>query len=304
MSTSSFENKKELRFVITLGTGSFGSSNANTIVLRGFRASATIEKAGGTQNTTLQARIYGVAESDVNAITTLSYKRDEMLANTVTVTAIDGNQQMQIFSGNIIFAAGNYQSQPDVFLEIQAITAFVAQLTPVPPSSYQGSIDVATIAGQIVILMNQSAGKNQYVLENNGVTTQLSNTYLAGTALDQLKTLVRNAGVDLYVDDDIVAICPRGVARRSLIPLISPQSGLVGYPSFTSIGVRFRCLFNPSILFGGQVSIQSPIPKANGQFQVLTITHQLEAETPGGAWYSEVECINQAIAGGGTNANS
>ena len=38
--TNSFENKKELRFIITLGTGKFGSSSNNQIRLEGYRARA------------------------------------------------------------------------------------------------------------------------------------------------------------------------------------------------------------------------------------------------------------------------
>lgn len=304
MSASSFQNKKELRFVIVLGTGTFGSSTANTITLQGFRASVEIDKAGINQMGTLQARIYGVAESDMNAITTLRWKQDLAIPNTITVTAIDGNQQTQIYAGNIVLAWGNFQSQPDVYLEIQAQTAFIPQLTPASPSSFQGAVDVATVAGQIVTAMNTAAGANQYVLENNGVTTQLFNTYLAGTPLDQLKSLVRAANCDLYLDDDIVAICPRGVPRGGLVPLISPQTGLVGYPSFSNYGVTFRCLFNPALRFGGSVSIKSPIAKANGQYTVQCVGHQLESEKPGGAWFSIVLGVNPAIVGGGTNGST
>lgn len=290
MQASSFQNKKELQFVIVLGTGTFGSSNANTIILQGFRASVDVNKAGGNQMGTLQARIYGVAESDMNSITTLMWKPDGYIPNTVTVTAIDGNQQTQIFAGNIVQAWGNFQSQPDVFLEIQAQTAYVNQLKPVPPVSFQGSVDVATIAAQLAQTMG-------YSFENNGVTTQLFNTYLAGTALDQLKSLVRAANCDLYLDDNIVAICPRGVPRGALIPLISPQSGLISYPAFDNTGVNFRCLFNPSLRFGGSVSLQCPIPKANGQYTVLCVGHQLESEKPGGAWHSIVKGVNGAVTG-------
>jgi hypothetical protein len=35
---ASFDNKKELRFVITLGQGGFGSSSNNQITLEGYRA--------------------------------------------------------------------------------------------------------------------------------------------------------------------------------------------------------------------------------------------------------------------------
>lgn len=45
--TNSFSNKKALRFVITLSTGKFGSSNNDRITLQGFRASVDIDKTGG-----------------------------------------------------------------------------------------------------------------------------------------------------------------------------------------------------------------------------------------------------------------
>lgn len=45
MQSKSFDNKKELRFVITLGTSSFDTaSKYDQIVLQGFRASADVAK--------------------------------------------------------------------------------------------------------------------------------------------------------------------------------------------------------------------------------------------------------------------
>lgn len=290
MSISSFANKKELLFVITLGTGTFDSVGNDQITLQGFRASVDIDKAGGNQMGTLQARIYGVAQKDMNAITSLLWKQDQYKPNTVFVTAIDGNQQSQIFAGNIVQAWGNYNSQPEVFLHIQAQTAYVNQLKPVTPSSYAGTVNVATIAAQLASTMG-------YSFENNGVTTQLSNVYLAGTAMDQLRSLVQAAGCVLYLDDTVVAITPSGVPRGGLIPEISPQSGLVGYPNFDGTGVNFECLFNPALRFGGGVQLQTSIPKASGQWTVQCVGHRLESEKPGGAWFSTVKGINNGVAG-------
>ena len=40
-------------------------------------------------------------------------------------------------------------------------------------------------------------------------------------------TLARAAGIDLYVDDNILAITPPNVPRGGLVPEISAQTGLV-----------------------------------------------------------------------------
>lgn len=301
MSSSSFANKKQLLFTITLGVsqGTFDGSLSrflnNQINLQGFRATAEIENAGGQQNGTLRARIYGVAQEDMNAITTLYWKTDEYAPNSIVVTAIDGNQQTQVFAGNIIQAWADYQSQPDVFLHIQAATAYVNQLTPVTPSSYQGTVDVATIAAQITNTM--STADLPLSFENNGVTTQLSNAYLPGTAMDQLRSLVRAAGCDLYLEGNVVAICPKGTARAGLVPLISPQTGLAGYPTVDGTGVYFKCLFNPSLRHGGSVQLSTSVQKANGQWLVSSVSHLLESEKPGGAWFSTVKGLGNATFG-------
>lgn len=69
---TSFENKKALRFVITLSTGKFGSSNNDRITLQGFRASGEwvvacidhhleSEKPGGAWFSTVRLNNIGLA---------------------------------------------------------------------------------------------------------------------------------------------------------------------------------------------------------------------------------------------------
>jgi hypothetical protein len=277
----SFSNKKKLKFVITLGTGNFGSSSANQITLEGFRAVVDIDKAGGMMMGTLRAQIYGVAQSDMNSVTTLQWKPKAIIQNTVLVYAIDGAQETLIFTGNIVNAWGNYQSMPDVFLQIQAQAAYFNQLQPVPPSSFKGTVDVAT-------LMSKLAASMGYTFENNGVSVQVSNPYLPNTGLEQAKSLAQAAGIDLYLDNNILAITPANAPRRSIIPEISAQSGLVGYPTFDGVGVNFQIYFNPAVVFGGSIKLVTPITQAAGQWIVTSIAHRLESEKPGGSWFSSV----------------
>jgi opacity protein-like surface antigen len=279
--SGSFENKKELRFIITLGTGKFGSSSNNQIQLEGFRSTVVIDKAGGMMMGTLRAQIYGVKQSDMNSITTLQWKPRSLIPNTVEVYAIDGAQETLVFTGNIVNAWGNYQGMPEVFLQIQAQSAYFAQLTPVAPRSYKGQIDVASIMAQIARTMG-------FTFENNGVNVQLSDMYLANTGLEQAKTLSRAAGIDLYVDDGILAITPPNTPRKGLIPEISKETGLIGYPTFDGSGINFQILFNPSVVFGGAIKLKTDIVQAAGQWVVTSVGYNLESEKPGGAWFATV----------------
>lgn len=277
----SFENKKALRFVITLGTGKFGSSNNDQIILQGFRAIADIDKAGGMMMGTLRAKIYGVKQADMNSITTLQWKPGTLIPNTVEVYAIDGPAETLVFAGNIVNAWADYGGMPDVFLHIQAQAAFFNQLKAVPPRSFKGAVDVASVMAQI-------ARDLGYTFENNGVTTRLVDVYLPNTGMEQVKDLARSAGCDVYLDDKILAITPPNVPRKTLIPLISPVTGLVGYPTFDGVGVNFQALFNPAVTFGGSIKLETDVKQAAGQWIVTSVAHRLESERPGGAWFSNI----------------
>lgn len=289
MSTS-YQNKKALRFVITLGTGKFGSSNNNQITLQGYRAIVDIDKAGGMMMGTLRAQIFGVSQSDMNSITTLQWKPKAFIPNTVQVFAIDGNQETLVFSGNIVNAWGNYQTMPNVFLMIQAQAAYFNQLQAVAPTSFKGAIDV-------VAAMSQLASNMGLTFENNGVSgISLQNQYLPNTYLEQAKTLAQAAGIWLYVDGEILAITPENQPRKKPIPLISPATGMKGYPTFDGIGVNFETLFNPSLVFGGQVQIETDIPQAAGVWITTTIAYKLESEKPDGNWLAMVRGTKTGLA--------
>ena len=96
---SSFQNKKQLRFVITLTTGKFGSSDNNQIILEGFRAIATVDKAGGGMMGTLRARIYGITQDHINSVTAVVWQPLSRPMNTVEVYAIDGTTETLVFAG-------------------------------------------------------------------------------------------------------------------------------------------------------------------------------------------------------------
>ena len=286
----SFSNKKALRFVVTLGTGKFGSSNNDTITLQGFRATADIDKAGGMMMGTLRAKIYGVKQADMNSVTTLQWKTGTLIPNTVEVYAIDGPAETLVFAGNIVNAWGDYQNMPDVFLHIQAASAAAAALRPVQPRSFKGGVDVASVMAQIAHSMG-------FAFENNGVNVKLVDVYLPNTDLEQARDLAKAAGIGLWIDDKVLAITQTPTTPRgTLIPLISPASGMVGYPTFDGYGVNARLLFNPAVQFGGRVKVESDVLRACGEWVVACIGHHLESEKAGGAWFSSVRGNQNGLA--------
>ena len=288
--TTSFENKKQLRFVVTLAEGVFSDKN-NQVVLDGFRAVVEVQKAGGQMMSTSTVRIYGLAQELMNQLTTLAFKAMSYIKNTIDIIAIDGDQQVLIFRGQIINAWGDYSGMPDVCLYIETQTGYFQQVELGNPLAYKGVANVSD-------LMSVLAGRLGVPLENNNVTAKTSNPNYPGSTIDQIRNLASDTKTDFYLDDTVLAICPRGLTRKpqtANAPLISSQSGLIGYPTFDKVGITFSTLFNPSIKFGSQIIMESDIPQANGLWQVCSMAHKLESEKPGGAWFTMIRCTGNGL---------
>jgi len=298
--TQSFANSKVLKFVINLGTGSFGSSSANTITLMGLRASVDIDKAGGMMMGTLRASIFGVSQSNMNSITTIQWQPQAFIPNTVQVFAIDGTQSTLVFTGNIINAWANYDNMPDVYLSIQAQAAYFSQLQPITPTAFSGPVDAVSLMNTVIGKINASLNNTQsiYTLENNGVPyTPLQNPNYPNTGLEQLRDITHDANIWMYIDNTIIAITPINQPRSKPVPVISKTTGLRGYPTFDGVGVKFQMLFSPSVTFGGSIQIQSPeTPRAEGPWIATLIGLKLESAKPNGAWFMNIRGTKSGLA--------
>jgi len=139
--------------------------------------------------------------------------------------------------------------------------------------------------------MADLAGKARLEFIDSGVNVTLYNPIYSGSALDQIKSCAIEANIYFKVENDVLTIWPKNGSIASAEPIISPESGMVGYPAMSSQGLNVKTLFNPGIVMGGIVNIESSIPMATGKFQVLNLTHNISSLAPGGPWFSELLCF-------------
>jgi hypothetical protein len=281
--------KKGLKFEITLEAGKFGSSENNQIIIKDKRAFVQIVNAGGSSLGQSKVKIFGVTQNDMNSISMLRGLNAARYQNSINIYAIDNNVEVLIFKGTIINAWADYTQMPDVFLSIDSINSFVNKIIPVPPRSYKGQIDVATVIQQIA----ESIGLH---FENNGVSVILNDVYLPNTAMEQINTIVQMANIDIYRDVDGIAICPKNVSRGGIAAIISKETGLIGYPTFDSVGVNFSMVFNPIIQFGGKIDVRSDLHQANGLWTVTSVNHDLTSEMPNGSWMTTIRGLPSGLA--------
>jgi hypothetical protein len=159
-------------------------------------------------------------------------------------------------------------------------------MKPVSPTTFPGSVSVGTALQSI-------AEKAGLTTENNGVLKILASPYFDGTAWTQLLSLVRMADVFGFVDGvkKLVAIWPKNGSRTGGETIISPETGMIGYPQFQTVNILVRTLFSPEIKsgIGQQITVQSQLTAADGKFIVMTVTLELASELPDGPWESVIE---------------
>lgn len=303
---------RQINVTLTLGKGSFGSTGSSEITISsapgaivGPRVLAHVEFANGPSTGMLQCRIWGMTLSDMNAASKAGLVYDGR-NNTITVQAGDAISGMTtVFTGIIIEAYPDLKSQPDTSFFIQASPTLIAQLKPVPPASYPGAIPVATALSQ----MAKVAG---WGFQNNGVATVLQSPYFHGTVWSQILSAVRAADCFFTFDHvaNVLAIWPKTGSRSGGPIQISAATGMIGYPEFQALQIRVRTLFNTQVAPVGpgrliQVYAQAtdatgkvtPLSAANGEFIVISVTHDLAAQIPKGPWTSTILATPVQAAG-------
>lgn len=279
--------RRKIELSFALGEGNFGQDGQNEVKLTGYRTSASITKSGGASLSEMQLRVWGLPLDVMQKLTVLNkLAYAEERRNVVTVTAGDDKTGMGVvFVGTIKEAWADASNAPDVSFVVSAFTGGVDAIRPVPPTSYNGSVTVETIMGSIAAQMDPPR-----TLENGGVQVTLDSQYLPGTLRDQAVKVAQIAQCNLLIDDTVLAIWPKGKARGGQTLKVSAETGLVGYPQFTQNGIAFSLLFNPSLAFGQQISMKSVLEAANGAWVIGAVQHSLDAELPGGQWFTRVEC--------------
>lgn len=292
--------ERRIDIKIALDGDTFDGSN-NALTLRGLRSTCQIKSYSGTAGTfasQLQMRINGMYGQDMAKLSTLGYTSGLYKRNLVSIFAGDDvNGMTQVFSGGITYGNVDYNSMPDVGVDIIASALANMQFDSIAASSYQGSMNVATMLEGIA----RSAGLG---FQNNGVTAKLSNHAVSGTANDQIRDICNAAGVIPYIENGKLYIWPAGSTRDDTVVEIGPSNGLVGYPRYIVGGVEVTTLFNPEIQIGRRVKINSsipppsknsptnmgiPLPGASGTFYAWSIDHDLSAQVPGGPWFSTIK---------------
>lgn len=275
--------KKLIDLTITLGSGEFGATVGDSVTLRGLRIVIDVVNSGGPSMGTASLRVYGLPPEMMNKLTTIGLvNRAIRVQNAILVAAGDAENGMQnVFQGVITEAWADYNSAPEVAFNVMAYSGVAAAVKPVGATSYLGSTDVA---GMLQTISNDLG----LIFQPNGLDVKLSNPYLSGTNLERIRSLAISADFRWSIDRGIFAVWPRNGFREGEVPIISVETGMRGYPSFSSKGITLEMTFRWNIHYGSKIRVESSLPMASRECYVSGISHSLSSGMPDGPWFTTV----------------
>ena len=255
------------------------------VALDGYRVSCDIDLAGGISLATAKMKIFGLSQSLMNRLTTYVWNQ-LMISKTVVSIEADGSL---IHVGNIVAAYADYSAMPDVFMYLEVNSQAVHQVTPIPVKTYPAqSVKVTDIV--------QSIANDMGLSYNAGnVDAVLYKPYFTGTPIDQLRSVCQAANIEFFILNNTLATTKKGTALDGIIHVITPESGLVGYPVMQSNAINLTVLFNPSIRAGGVIDVQSSVVGAQGRWRVASISHKLDSNNPVGRWFTDLQALSSRL---------
>lgn len=277
-------NIKDIRVSIQLGAGTFNGGK-NTKLIKGLACEFEVEQVSAPDFSKLQGKIYGIGIDDIAKLTTLAF--DPLLIanrNLIKIEAGDNGEYSTVFYGELEQAFGDFASAPDVPYVVNGYSSSYAMKLPSPAISIKESVTAVNVITQLA----EQAG---YKVEST-ITDTVKSVLYQGSIMQQIYAVATSINAKIIVDGDIIRVMRIDEAVKGSAVLISKNTGLINYPTFTNKGVSLSCIYNPNIKLQGLIKVESIVPKATGTWRVIKLNHSLSAHMPlGGNWQSTMEAV-------------
>lgn len=281
---SNFDKRElSMQFILLDGGQTFDDGKSDTLDLSGLRCRAQIEaSAGDLALGQLYLQIFGMKMADMLKMKTDGYRPFSNGRALITLSAGSIDKGMtQIFKGTVM--SGHIEiNQPEASLIITASPAWEAALTNNPPNSYKGEVDIASV----IESLTKQIG---FAFKNNGVTKKVRDLYLSGSVLGQIKTLAESTQTICLVENETVTIWNNGGTTYDVTIELSPETGLIGYPSFNRSSILVKSMFNPNITVNSRINVQSDFADASGIMYAFNVIHELATLEDNAPWFTTVQ---------------
>lgn len=243
-------------------------------------------RQGGNQFGNAKCEVYGVPLDTMNQIArlwleTLTPQNTDKLA----IDVWDGKDFVPFFQGVITWSAVDASAMPQVKLVIEANAAMQLMNMSASPYANPGPVLLQSALTSIAQLgqfsVDYSAQAPQY---------QLTDVRVTGSPMQQITGLMRS-----FPDLTWFVNLQRIIVREVNAPYakdqiqISADTGLQGFPVYSTSGLQFQTIFNPRLRPGVALDVRTPFDFVNRTLWVSSVlAHSLDVNFPNGHWTTAV----------------
>ncbi|WP_417021751.1 hypothetical protein [Citrobacter portucalensis] len=287
----SLYSKRSLRFEFVNETSSFDESGNDTISISEARATVSFQSAGNLFGTQINVSIFGLGIEMLAALSSKAMGLFGSDTERISMKVFVG--ETAIFAGYMTSSIANMNAIPNAALMIAATANADLQNKPASPFSFNG----ATPVPDIIKAICNAAGYKAYITGLDGLV--VTNPHYEGSIFTQLESLCNDVNVAMSVAPPSISFWPQDSTRDDVMPFISPEYGLIGYPIFSNGGLMFQTQFSTLLTTGRNVQIETSLPHASGVYKLTSVNHELSSWVNDGPWHSI--CIAYRVQGEGGN---
>lgn len=291
--------QRYIKIIIGIGSGVLGDETPVIYTLDNHRASVEIVNYGGESQGEARVKIFGMSLSLMNKLTTIGPVMSQLWAsNTIEILAgTNPDALTSVYIGSILTAMVDLNAAPDASFEVFAFSSAVAALQSADSTVFSKAVSIDTVMRKLannLSLAYLNTGKK--TVEGVEVADPVTGSFTQpvtfnGSYLDQIKSCassVMPARIDFKIENGTLYIKnPFSHYQSANVPVISPTTGMTGYPVFNSHGATLKSLFLPFVVLGGEVQVKdSQIDAVNKFWTVFYVRHELESLTPHGRWFT------------------
>jgi hypothetical protein len=285
--------ERALTLIFTLGNNGTFAEGQNQLKVEGVRAKVRIEKNSGGNTSHANMTVYGLTMPHMRALAALNPAFMVMKQNVVEILANDitnpASQPTSVFIGQITEGEIDITNEPESALVLTAVAGLYYSVAPAAGSSYTGLT-------QVTVILDDIAKKMNLTLNSSGLSKpyMLSDPHLFGTLMTQAQSICEAWNLNLFIDGKTMYVYDRygyvTVGTDASIPVVSAETGMIGYPTFSDHGFFVHTLFSPFLNMGQRVEVRSTLEYANGTFSVYQLVNELESQVPDGKWETSFHC--------------
>lgn len=244
-------------------------------------------RQGGKQFGNAKVEVFGVPLATMNQIARLWLETlTPQNTDTLAIDVWDGEGFVPFFQGVITWSAVDASAMPQVKLVIEANAAMALMNAAPSPYANAGPVQLSDVLTALIapagFTLNYAEGAPDY---------QLVDTRVQGAPMEQVSQLMNGfPALTWFINLQQLIVRQANAPFTSDSIKISAETGLQGFPVYSTSGLQFSTIFNPRLRPGVALDVSvKDFEFVNRTLWVCAVlAHSLDVNFPNGHWTTAV----------------